>query len=125
MNQSPIEFRAWDGKKMIYTDQDRNGLLMTIGGRVSASNDEDFTLMQFTGLCDKKGKKIFVGDVVKYWEAGHLGFICFDAGGFVKKDHVNDEECLGAPMWTNRSFIENECEIIGNIFENPELVKTR
>ena len=63
MNQSPIEFRAGQ-EEDIYTDQDRNGLLMTIGGRVSATMTRILRLCS-SGFVRQEGKKT-VGDVVKY-----------------------------------------------------------
>lgn len=64
------------------------------------------TIGQFTGLTDKNGKKIFEGDIMR--NAGNI--VEFYIDGFC----INGDSPL--VYWTNT-------EIIGNIYDNPELVK--
>lgn len=79
-------------------------------------------LMQDTGLLDKNGKKIFEGDIVKvrndYKQVGELfhefiGKVEFGSASFV----INQDDCIKHHRW-----LYYECEIIGNIYENPELM---
>ena len=64
------------------------------------------TVGQYTGLTDKNGKKIFEGDILKSaW--GYKGAVDFEDILYAKG------ECL----------FNEECEIIGNIHDNPELLK--
>jgi uncharacterized phage protein (TIGR01671 family) len=84
---------------------------------------EDYELMQFTGLLDKNGKEIYEGDIVKLGtieteEEDRTTFterILFDKGQF-RTTHY------GFPVhsWAcnDKCFIE----VIGNIYENPELL---
>ena len=77
------------------------------------------TIGQYTGLKDKNGKKIFEGDVVKrtvYIGSGH---------SHAYEDYVQVVRYkFGA--FDPRTFIMNEsCEIIGNIHDNPELVEVK
>jgi uncharacterized phage protein (TIGR01671 family) len=75
-------------------------------------------LMQFTGLKDKNGKEIYEGDVVMFeykpphWpglgKTSSVEEIKWDINGF------NDALRHKAPK---------HCEVIGNIYENPELLK--
>ena len=70
------------------------------------------TVGQFTGLFDKNGKEIFEGDIIEeeivYFDDLYLGF-------FVKGDFVEGEH---KPLYDIHLP-----EIIGNIFDNPELLK--
>lgn len=75
------------------------------------------TVGQYTGLKDKNGKKIFEGDVVKrtvYIGSGH---------SHAYEDYIHVVRYkFGA--FDPRTFIMNEsCEIIGNIRDNPELLE--
>ena len=80
------------------------------------------TVSQFTGLTDKNGMKIFEGDIVEgnseYFTYTHpYGKIVYDGGQYLISfdDVLEDIECLGA--WAN------DVEIIGNIYDNPELLE--
>lgn len=89
---------------------------------LSNTSERNDTVMQFTGLLDKSGKEIYEGDIVnvlKHYEGDSLyqDEICetkFSDGGF----YFTKPGKLG-------SYFEpyKECEIIGNIYENPELLK--
>ena len=82
------------------------------------------TICQCTGLKDKNGKLIWENDVVGFWdtystENGHAEMDCI---GKV----VWDDETISFQV-TNRLSAESyevldECSVIGNIFENPELM---
>lgn len=91
------------------------------------------TVGQYTGLTDKNGKKIFEGDILKPdYDNSSYYRVAWDSG----KLHLNIEEyCFndseGKALW---SWCENiadyqingcvdNCEIIGNIYDNPELLE--
>lgn len=76
-------------------------------------------LMQFTGLKDKNGKEIYEGDIVSlydpYTESIYSAPVIWD-----------DPNCRFAIMYTFVDFdflIVDDIEVIGNIYENPELLK--
>lgn len=82
----------------------------------SAENLDNYVVQQFTGLFDKNGKEIFEGDVIKSVING-IAIIEYDEyrGGYVIRNKKNGG-CF------NLIFdFSKEIEIIGNIFENPEL----
>ena len=94
-----------------------NGIINTTGYKVIPE-----TVCQFTGLYDKNGRKIFEGDIVEgnseYFTYTHpYGKVVYDGGQYLISfdDVLEDIECLGA--WAN------DVEIIGNIYDNPELLE--
>lgn len=107
----PIKFRAWDkeNKKMIYNPD------FVFPNYAMDENASVFVLMQYTGLKDKNGKEIYEGDIVKY--------------SWLPKDHpqhetgvVVVEDIRNIPSILTKGWTF-EIEVIGNIFENPELLK--
>jgi uncharacterized phage protein (TIGR01671 family) len=132
-----IRFRAWDGKKMWYeadiVSDPVNFYFMTLNGLLiiktpnEEAHDSKWELMQYTGLKDKKGKVIYEGDIVKCGcdftdEYEWTGIVKFDLGAF----YVADRKGKGRAIyyWSTETFGDIHVrEVIGNIYENPELVK--
>ncbi|EGV00712.1 hypothetical protein Javan366_0017 [Streptococcus phage Javan366] len=109
-------------------------------------NGEDVILMQSTGILDKNSQEIFEGDVLKFndeWdEYCHEGYVdgsveginfvevvrgeaCFEFGKTKYPEsslfiRMEDEHLNFAELIKSRDF---EFEIIGNIYENPELLE--
>ena len=150
----PIEFRAWDvtNKRMnkggfwIGAQQGAIALVKNMQdvnvACISMQRQQDFILMQFTGLCDKNGKKIFEGDVIgrnnpagyprvegqpdyqKYviiWDDDFSGWVLMSINSWSNAYQYDKSKF----KWGKDKF--NSCwknlEIIGNIHENPELMK--
>ena len=106
-----IKFRAWDKieNKMVHWEDDNfpDIRIMKLHLR--------YIFQQFTGLTDKNGKEIFEGDIVdfkynRFYMRGEIKFV--DNGFWMVKP--NGEIHLPA---------EEYREVIGNIFETPELLK--
>lgn len=79
---------------------------------------EDLVLMQSTGLVDKNGKEIFDGDIVKmakdvYSEPTYYEVVRHYGGAYriESKQH-------GCELWLRHT----DCEVVGNVYENKELL---
>ena len=75
------------------------------------------TICQCTGFTDKNSRKIFEGDIIKW--ASAIGEVKWYHGNYT--GWYVDEIYMGEQQFTNEMW--NECEIIGNIFDNPELIE--
>lgn len=99
---------------------------MGTDGNLLTNHNEDFELNQYTGLTDKNGKEIYEGDVL-LWNERKLEVRWGNAGWGLHSDlfksfgHPNGDTCnpYNTPGYTPKS------EIIGNIYENPELLDSR
>ena len=81
------------------------------------------TLGQFTGLYDCDGKEIYEGDILK-WDKGRLYVVKFLVGMFYASVEECNEGILGGfPLHRLTEYEDGKCEIIGNIFDNHELLK--
>lgn len=85
----------------------------TTVGRYDVDPD---TVDQFTGLHDCNGKEIYEGDIVKNEIAGFFGVIKFKDSAFII-DIDRIKGTLFACLQTG------SLEIVGNIYDNPELLK--
>jgi YopX protein len=120
-----IKFRACIGGKMLdnfwlCNDEEKGiGLFDDAGPKQPTLCEKPYTLMQFTGLKDKNGKEIYEGDIVRrQWEGQNDThheeiYEVYWANGYYLKPQPK----------AHPSHVSSDVEVIGNIYENPELLK--
>ena len=126
-NMRGIKFRGkrlTDGK-WIYGDffRNRGKSFITTDGIVCnpLASPSDYevnpdTVGQFTGLCDCNGREIYEGDIVRNESAGFCGVVQYRDATFI----IFLGEMNGALLICLQT---GSLEIIGNIHDNPELLK--
>ena len=139
MEKREIKFRAWHKEEdKMYLNLQTGFNSHAIGGQYleECFTDSDLELMQYTGLKDASGKEIYEGDIVEFNQ-------CRDERGYVWISLYNDFRVWAGVMefQDGRFHIAKSIylrkasakitmgnadkkKIIGNIYENPELLKT-
>lgn len=86
----------------------------SLGGSFSyvGNSKKNFTLLQYTGLKDKNGKEIYEGDI--------MGWECYEGTKHQVRWVVEYNLNQGFKTW---SSTKNDEIVLGNIYENPELLK--
>jgi uncharacterized phage protein (TIGR01671 family) len=119
-----IRFRAFDKKDgemvtdiwiaphygwLVLSDND------AMSERVRPERDQ-WVIMQYTGLKDSKGTDVYEGDIVK--RESEIGVVRWD--NLVARFRVYMDDAM--PMPRNYPLWSELLEVIGNIYENPELI---
>jgi uncharacterized phage protein (TIGR01671 family) len=151
MTNRIIKFRAWDSRNRIMEtadvlDDEWESLAFKF-------QDAQYVMMQFTGLLDRNGKEIYEGDIVKLtWHpldhkdpnaliGERIGYIEYTPflgihiipGRFTEPVFIQvnkpsplksyREQKEGFQQLSEYNVKDHRIEIIGNIYENPELLK--
>lgn len=110
----PIKFRVWD--KLNKTFVNNGWLVCHNDGSMELALPADchcYVVQQCTWCKDRNGKLIYEGDILETDEAGWIGVVVFGNGRFSIEDSKGGFSAM--PNW-------NGCKIIGNVYQNPELI---
>lgn len=111
-----MKCRAWDTE----TNQWVEGVKLVIHtSRRLLLIPEHTILTWFTGLVDKNGKDIYEGDVVRYTHPAEYDLAGFTSTELIQWSHETSGFELG--NISHRLTIYDDVEVIGNMYENPEL----
>ncbi len=140
-----IKFRAWDKKLEKWVDGSKEGFNLfgecTLIGRILEDHYythnvfenlyNDVEVVQYTGLKDKNGKEVYEGDVLEY--VGYKCPACWRDIDIIANLYYEikwNNEYAGFEGYDNKTkdtICSDEwvtsMKIIGNIYENPELLK--
>ena len=123
-----IKFRAWDkeNKKMMKVSSlslENKEIAVRENGTYHFFRMQNLELMQYTGLKDKNDKEIYEGDIVLVKPGGistwYKTVVKFKEGGFIA-GLINGEDYF---YIFNPGFDSDDFEVIGNIYENKNLLE--
>lgn len=105
-----IKFRAWDKRYNKLWSWEYITEHMNFG----VFDSKDWELMQFTGLKDKNNKEIYEGDILTAFELPNKKYFLVEWDNFCSKfSFPYSVKCVDG---------QRQYEVIGNIYENPELL---
>ncbi|WP_455756508.1 YopX family protein [Sulfurimonas sp.] len=112
-----VKFRTYDtqAQKMLFWDKDNQDFLL----KFCLSTQHNYKIMQYIGTKDKNKQEVYEGDICIYinQKGQHIGEVKWiNTLNAFRLVFVDREEFF---------FISNDNEIIGNRFENPELLEKR
>ena len=115
-----IKFRAWDVEAKQFLDDIQDEWGGEAGGYPPFPfyiENKNFVVEQYTEVNDKDGKRIYVGDILEVYCGGDkqdIPYVVEDLRSFYK-----ELDTLDRYLQIN----ENSIKVIGNIHQNPELIK--
>ena len=120
MSEPIILLDLLHGEDIEFRDEEDTVSLPLNDFRFFYKPNEKYKLMQYTGIKDKNGKEIYEGDILKV-ENIDLAQIIYDEDRMAWGIEPINDFYFDSPMLADN--VSLELQVIGNIYENPELLK--
>lgn len=140
-----IKFRGWDKRDLTMKDvasiwfkfTEGSDWISLVDDERGLTKSEDVVLVQYTGLVDKNGVDIFEDDIVRISDETQDNVFIVSFGKHVADWHTGEDDgaitSLGFYLKNRHGdsevFVNNllddidKVEVVGNIYENPELIE--
>lgn len=122
----PLRFRVWDKKekrlrKIEEIDFERKEIVPTDG--IDVIPFDDAIISQDTGLKDRNGKSIFIGDIIRWPKGSKRETYIYKAIAYIDGQVMYDDGPAGGAYRYEEVTLLSEDEVVGNIWQNPELLE--
>ncbi len=126
-----IKFRVWDKKEneMFYSNmyQNKTSMIYGLGNFLKECSDIEEPIMQYTGFKDKNGVEIYEGDLLQsFYDDGEIHEVIWheESASFRVATYLDNRHGGSfAELFFMDDIHENCNKIIGNIYENTELLE--
>ena len=120
-----LKFRAFSNETKKMMDWD---FIKSVNNLTKLISLNHVDVSEFIGLHDKNGKEIYEGDILsyKFWHKEGIGSVVFQDGAFGISTYIIHVELYTFNPFCSYDEPEKDCypfiEVVGNIYENPELI---
>jgi hypothetical protein len=117
-----FKFRAWDKNRKVMIPEtklfrlDCSNELSFLALAQGYYEEYDMEIMQYAGIKDKKGTEIYEGDIYHQGDENIRYIVVWNDTGLIGKQ-------IGSSSYAGLQHWRSKIQVIGNIYENPELLK--